>query len=223
MNDVEVNIDIDIDNNYISMMNQIITIDDMIENLYYRTDIAWSKNVKCINLLYLNGLKETSTLSLNTLITERLNEAVKLANEKRPIFKYIDYDLCNKYNLYTIGYKKSSRNENNIIPVKIFDNPNINIDEIVSNLEPLYSTLKYKIKEERITRNLRNDLNDFKKVQYMNFIKLSNDIRQLKKIIRIQDEKENDYNNEITYMKIVIYFLSIGLVVNFSILGIMIF
>ena len=217
------NTEIEIYNNYISIMDHIISIDDMVENLYYRTDIAWSKNVKCINLLYLNGLKDTSKLSLNTLITKRLNEAVEVANEKKPIFRYFDYDTCNNYNLFTIGYKKSSRTENHIIPIKIFENPNLNINDIISNLEPLCSTLKYKIKEERITRNLRNDLNNFKQTQYIKYNNLLTDIRRLKNIIKKHEDREINYNNEITYIKIIIYFLSIGLVINFSVISLMIF
>lgn len=210
------NKEIEIDNNYISIMNHIITIDDMIDNLYYRTDIAWSKNVKCINLLYLNGLKDNSILSLNSLITERLNEAVKVANEKKPIFRYIDYDICNKYNLYTIGYKKSSRTENHISPIKIFENPNLNINEIVSNLEPLYSTLKYKIKEERITRNLRKDLDHFKNKQYINNNNILTDIRRLNNIIRNQENNYNNYYNEITYIKTITYFYQLDYLLIFQ-------
>jgi hypothetical protein len=207
MNEEEVNIDTD--NNYISIMNHIITIDDMIDNLYYRTDIAWAKNVKAINLLYFKGLKETSKLSLNTLLKNRLVEAVRKADRKRAIFRYIDYDLWDKYNLYTIKYKKTSRTDNDVIPIKIFRNADINIDEQISNLEPLCTTLKFKIKEERLTRNLRNDLNDFKKSQYINNIKFSNDMRKLKRMIRTE-------NN---YMKTIIYSLSISMIVNFTLFG----
>jgi hypothetical protein len=143
MNEEEVNIDTD--NNYISIMNHIITINDMIDNLYYRTNIAWAKNVKAINLLYLKGLKETSKLSLNTLLKDILVEAVGNANRKRAIFRYIDYDLCDKYNLYIIKYKKSGCNDNdndNDICIKIFRNDDI--ASVISNLEPLCSTLKFK-------------------------------------------------------------------------------
>lgn len=198
----QTNVNIDIDNNYISIMDQVITIDDMIDNLYYRSDIASTKNIKYINLLFLNGLKESSKLSLNHLIENKLYEAVKNADIKKPIFKYIDYDICDKYNLYTIGYKKSSRTENHIIPIKIYKKDNI--EDVISNLEPLYSTLKYKIKEERITRNLRNDLNDFKKNQYMNHTKLMTDLRKFKKNIK----------NDIKYMRISIYFLLFGVFIN---------
>lgn len=83
--------------------------------------------------------------------------------------------------------------------------------------------MKYKIKEERITRNLRNDLNKFKQSEYIKYNNISTDIRRLNNIIKKQTERENNYNDEITYIKIIIYFLSIGLIVNFSVFGLMIF
>jgi hypothetical protein len=195
MNEEEVNIDTD--NNYISIMNHIITID----NLYYRT-----------NILYLKGLKETSKLSLNTLLKDRLVEAVGNADRKRAIFRYIDYDLCDKYNLYTIKNLDvmGNGNDNNIC-IKIFRDDDI--VSVISNLEPLFTTLKFKIKEERLTRNLRNDLNDFKKSQYNNNIKFSNDMRKLKRMIITE-------NN---YMKTIIYSLSISMIVNFTLFGFLLF
>lgn len=200
---------ITINNNYISIMNHIITIDDMIDNLYYRTNISWAKNVKCINLLYLNNLNKNDKENLNNLITTKLYDEIKKRNINKPIFKYIDYDICDKYNLYSIGYKKSSRTENYIIPIKIFKTQDYNINEIIENLEPFYTTLKYKIKEEKITRNIRNDLNDFKKCQYQNIIKLTNDIRNINRYLK--DEIRNIKNS--------IYYISIGLFINFAILS----
>lgn len=225
------NVIIDNDNNYISIMDHIITIDDMIDNLYYRTDIAWAKNVKCINLLYLNNLKENDKENLNKIITTKLYEEVKKVDNNKQIFKYIDSDLCDKYNLYSIGYKKSSRTENHIIPIKIFKKTDNDINEIIENLEPFYSTLKYKIKEEKFTRNIRNDFNEFKNTQNSNIIKLTNDIRDIKKIIKIKDDNNLDriysindkycryYENEIRKIKNTIYYISIGIFVNFAILS----
>ena len=63
--------EITINDNYISIMNHIITVNDMVDNLYYRTDISWAKNVKCVNLLYLNNLKENNKTQLNNIITRR--------------------------------------------------------------------------------------------------------------------------------------------------------
>jgi hypothetical protein len=179
----------------------------MIDNLYYRTNIAWA-----INLLYLKGLKETSKLSLNTLLKDRLVEAVGNADRKRAIFRYIDYDLCDKYNLYTIkNLDVMGNGNNNNICIKIFRDDDI--VSVISNLEPLCTTLKFKIKEERLIRNLRNDLNDFKKSQYNNNIKFSNDMRKLKRMIITE-------NN---YMKTIIYSLSISMIVNFTLFGFLLF
>ena len=55
----------------------------------------------------------------------------------------------------------------------------------ISYLEPFYSTLKFKIKEERITRKLRNEFNEFKNYNNNQLSKLSNDIMNLKKYIII--------------------------------------
>ena len=63
--------EITINDNYISIMNHIITVNDMVDNLYYRTDISWAKNVKCVNLLYLNNLKENNKTQLKNIITRR--------------------------------------------------------------------------------------------------------------------------------------------------------
>jgi hypothetical protein len=176
----------------------------MIDNCNYRT-----------NILYLKGLKETSKLSLNTLLKDRLVEAVGNADRKRAIFRYIDYDLCDKYNLYTIKNLDVMGNGNgNDICIKIFRDDDI--VSVISNLEPLFTTLKFKIKEERLTRNLRNDLNDlndFKKSQYNNNIKFSNDMRKLKRMIITE-------NN---YRKTIIYSLSISMIVNFTLFGFLFF
>ena len=201
--------DFNIDDNYILLMGHIITIDDMIDDLYYRTDIAWVKNIKSFNLLYFTNLNENEKFCLNNLITDKLYDAIKNANDIKPIFRYINDDLCNKYNLYTIKYKKSSRDNNYNIPIKIIQTSDNNINENISNLEPFYSTLKFKIKEEKITRNVRNDLNLLKKSNYTNFINLSKEIRELKNTIRLNNEY---YNNEILNIKKYLYLIIIFII-----------
>ena len=68
--------------------------------------LAKRPSSKCINLLYLNNLKENDKTQLNNIIINKLQEEVKKADINNPIFKYIDYNICDKYNLYSIGYKK---------------------------------------------------------------------------------------------------------------------
>jgi len=190
-----------INDNSINIMNHIITIDDMIDDLYYRTDIAWAKNKIGIKLLYLNNLNEKDKNKFYYLINSKISNQSKIANYKKPIFKFIDmksYEYNYEYYLdieYT-DYK------NSLIQYKINDKENYKIriyqnsddkfkfnykdwNNHISYLEPFYSTLKFKIKEERITRKIRNEFNEFKNYNNNQLSKLSNDIINLKKYIII--------------------------------------
>ena len=215
-----------INDNSINIMNHIITIDDMIDDLYYRTDIAWAKNKIGIKLLYLNNLNEKDKNKFYYLINSKISNQSKIANYKKPIFKFIDmksYEYNYEYYLdieYT-DYK------NSLIQYKINDKENYKIriyqnsddkfkfnykdwNNHISYLEPFYSTLKFKIKEEKITRNVRNDLNLLKKSNYTNFINLSKEIRELKNTIRLNNEY---YNNEILNIKKYLYWIIIFIIV----------
>ena len=190
-----------INDNSINIMNHIITIDDMIDDLYYRTDIAWAKNKIGIKLLYLNNLNEKDKNKFYYLINSKISNQSKIANYKKPIFKFIDmksYEYNYEYYLdieYT-DYK------NSLIEYKINDKENYKIriyqnsddkfkfnykdwNNHIAYLEPFYSTLKFKIKEERITRKLRNEFNEFKNYNNNQLSKLSNDIINVKKYIII--------------------------------------
>lgn len=183
-----------IDENKITIMGHRITINDMIDNLYYRTDIAWSKNLIGLKLLYLDNLNKKDKKLFDNIIYNNLSIAAKDANSINPIFKfiynnsnndeyYLDIDNDNNNDL-TIEYKTIN---NNNYKIKIYQN---NKDRHkffdkdwywhISYLEPFYSTLKFKIKEEKITRNLRNDMNH-------NFITITNDIRKIRNIIKNQE------------------------------------
>ena len=182
-----------IDENKITIMGHRITINDMIDNLYYRTDIAWSKNLIGLKLLYLDNLNKKDKKLFDNIIYNNLSIAAKDANSVNPIFKfiynnsnndeyYLDIDNDNNNDL-NIEYKTI----NNNYKIKIYQN---NKDRHkffdkdwywhISYLEPFYSTLKFKIKEEKITRNLRNDMNH-------NFITITNDIRKIRNIIKNQE------------------------------------
>jgi len=190
-----------INDNSINIMNHIITIDDMIDDLYYRTDIAWAKNKIGIKLLYLNNLNEKDKNKFYYLINSKISNQSKIANYKKPIFKFIDmksYEYNYEYYL-DIEYTDY---ENSLIEYKINDKENYKIriyqnsddkfkfnykdwNNHIAYLEPFYSTLKFKIKEERITRKLRNEFNEFKNYNNNQLSKLSNDIINVKKYIII--------------------------------------
>jgi hypothetical protein len=202
---MNVNINDNNDNNSsISLLNHTITINDMIDNLYYRTDIAVSKNEMAMKLLYINNLTDNERNNFYYLINAKISEKSKIANYNKPIFKFIDMkynDINEDYFLdieninnknHYIEYKIN--NDVNTYKIKIYQNENDKYkfndrdwNLHISYLEPFYSTLKFKIKEERITRNLRNDLNDYKKINDNNYYKLSNDLIKLKNYINRND------------------------------------
>ena len=208
----------------INLLNHKITINDMIDNLYYRTDIALSKNEMAMKLLYINNLSDDDKNNFYYLINAKISEKSKIANYKKPIFKFIDMkynDINEDYflDIENINYKNhyieyKINNDVNTYKIKIYqsdyDKYKFNHRDWswhISYLEPFYSTLKFKIKEERITRNLRNDLNDYKKLNDNNYYKLSNDLINLKNYIN-----KNDIN-----MKYYIAGLYIIIIINYCI------
>lgn len=198
-----------IDENKIIIMGHKITINDMIDNLYYRTNIAWSNNINGLRLLYLDNLNKKDKKLFDNFIYNKLSIAAKDANSINPIFKFIynninndEYylDIDNTLNIEYIEYKTI----NNNYKIKIYQNNKDRNKFIekdwywhISYLEPFYSTLKFKIKEERITRNLRNEMNN-------NFTIIINDIKKLRIINK---------NQEIIIKKIIII-LFINFLIN---------
>jgi len=209
-----------IDENKITIMGYRITINDMIDNLYYRTDIAWSKNIIGLKLLYINNLNKKDKKLFDNIIYNNLSIAAKDANSINPIFKFIYNNSNNDEYYLDIDNDNDNNNDlnieyktiNNNYKIKIYQNNKDRhkfIDKDwywhISYLEPFYSTLKFKIKEERLTRNLRNDMN-------YNFITITNDIRKIRNIIKNQEIIIKNIKNTI-------YYISIGLLVNFGLLS----
>ena len=200
--------DIDICNNKITIMGHRITLNDMIDNLYYRTDIAWCKNLNGIRLLYLDNLNKKDRKTFDNIIYNKISIAAKDANSIKPIFKFIYnnsktekyyLDIDNINNEY-IEYKTINNNYKiNIYQNKKDKNKFIDKDWYwhISYLEPFYSTLKFKIKEERITRNLREEMN-------YNYTIIYNDIKKLR----------NKNKNQEIIIKNIIIFLFINFIIN---------
>lgn len=183
-----------INENTITIMGHRITINDMIDNLYYRTDIAWSKNINGLKLLYIDNLNKKDKKLFDNIIYNNLSIAAKNANNINPIFKFIynninndEYYLDINTDYYNNDLNIEYKTINNNYKIKIYQNNKDRhkfIDKDwywhISYLEPFYSTLKFKIKEERLTRNLRNEMNH-------NFITITNDIKKIRNIIKNQE------------------------------------
>ena len=211
-----------IDNNSINILGHKITIEDMVENLYYRTDISLSKNEMGLKLLYINNLNERDRNHFHYLTNAKISEASKNANYNKPIFKFIDMkdkDLNEEYflDIENNDYKSKSidyKINNTNYKIKIYqtedDKYKFNHRDWswhISYLEPFYSTLKFKIKEERITRKLRKEFNDYKIITDNNYYKLLQEFNEFKK---------KYYNNDIylKYYIIVFSFINIYHIIN---------
>ena len=180
----------------------------MIDNLYYRTDIALSKNEMALKLIYINNINTDDKNNFYYLINAKISEESKNANLIKPIFKFID----NKYNDtttvsnndYFLDFETNiNSNNNHYLEYKTINNSNYKImiyqtedDKFkfnhrdwswhISYLEPFYSTLKFKIKEERITRKIRNDFNDYVIMNDNKYHKLTNDLNNFNIVIFYQ-------------------------------------
>jgi hypothetical protein len=204
-------------------MNQSITINDMIDNLYYRTDIALSKNEMALKLIYINNINTNDRNNFYYLINAKISEESKNANLIKPIFKFIDNKFNdtvanNDYFLdFETNINSNNNNNNHYLEYKTINNSNykINIYQTeddkfkfnyrdwswhISYLEPFYSTLKFKIKEERITRKIRNDFNDYVITNDNKYHKLTNDLNNFKDYIY-----RNDMN--IKYYILILYLI----------------
>jgi hypothetical protein len=207
--------------NSISLMSHTITINDMIDNIYYRSDIAIAKNKMAMKILYINNLNDLDRNKFYYLINAKISEDSKIANNIKPIFKFIqitnntdkdyflDIDDTSYYNYnktddnYYLEYKTNKKNNYKInIYQTEEDNYKFNFRDWnwhISYLDPFYSTLKFKIKEERITRNLRNDLTDYKRINDNNYSKLSKDLIDFKNYM-YRNDMYIKYNIGILYL-----------------------
>ena len=182
-----------INQNSITLMNHTITINDMIDNLYYRTDIELAKNEKALKILYINNLDENDKNYFYHLINAKISEESKIANLIKPIFKFIviennndEYflEIDNSSNNTYIDYKTNNKFNYKINIYQTEDDKykfnNRDWSWHILSLEPFYSTLKFKIKQEKITKKIRNDFNEYKKTNDKKYYTLANDLIDVK-------------------------------------------
>jgi hypothetical protein len=182
-----------INENTITIMGYTITIDDIIDNLYYRYNIG-------LTMTFPDGYKDPLLLynnidsnDLNIFIKNKIVPAAKIAHYNKPLFKLLNvsnkddnkilppYIITN--NIIKSGfptYFDSKKNEINYLN-------NYFTDEILKD-KPLNETLKFKIKEERLTRNLRIEINNNIKQQDGINRFLRNDLKDIRNTIKEQEE-----------------------------------
>lgn len=213
---------VNINDNSINILNHTITIDDMLDDLYYRTNISLAKNDIALKLLYLNNINDYERNNFYYLINTKISDESKQANLKNPIFKFIDIknqDFNQEFYLDIENYTNKNHlieyklNNNTTYKIKIYQTEydkykfnNIDWNWHITYLDPFYSTLKFKIKEEKITRKIRNDLDKYKTITDNNYNNLSNKLETLKTFV-YKNDINIKYYIAILYLILIIDFL----------------
>jgi hypothetical protein len=145
---------IKINNNSIYILNHRITLDDMINEMYYMFDIAHCNDETIADSIYLSKLNQEDKDKLNHFKEQKLYDIANIYHNKKPMFNnnIVRYDIYNN-KIFCLPINLQIDNYNNISCV----------NDIMMHINIFYKTLKFKIKQERITRNIYKDLQIFNK------------------------------------------------------------
>ena len=179
---------IQINENSIIFLNHHITTDDMINEMYYICNNSHYNNPNIADSIYLSGLNKDDIDKLNNFREHNLFTAATIAHNTKPLFnnnnvKYQSYN--NK--IYSISVKSNLDDYYN----------NINsINDFMIYINIFYKVLKFKIKQERITKNIYNDLKLTNKKLY----DIEHKYYDLKQLLRSQEKHINKLCNYIDYI-----------------------
>ena len=137
-----------INDNSIVILNYRITIDDMIDEIHYLCNNAHYNDQKIADSIYFKHLNKDDRDKINNFREQKLYDAARISPKIKPLFRNnnIKYQSYNN-KLYCISIKS------------ILDYNNINcINDFMIYINIFYKVLKFKIKQERITKNIYNDL-----------------------------------------------------------------
>jgi len=139
-----------INDNSIVILNHRITIDDMIDEIHYLCNNAHNNDQKIADSIYFEHLNKDDRDKINNFREQKLHDAAQISPKIKPLFnnnniKYQSYN--NK--LYCISIKS--------ILDDYYNNINC-INDFMIYINIFYKVLKFKIKQERITKNIYNDL-----------------------------------------------------------------
>jgi hypothetical protein len=140
---------IKINENSISILNHRITIEDMINEIYNTFQIAHCNEPSVADTIYFSQLNQEDKDAYNNFKEQKLYNAAIISHNKKPIF-------YNNIAIYQSNNNKIYCLSKNILIEEYNDIKCIN--DIMIHLNIFYKTLKFKIKQERITRNIYKDL-----------------------------------------------------------------
>lgn len=179
---------VQINDNSIIILNHRITIDDMINEMYYICNNSHYNNPNIADSIYFSKLNNDDKYKLDNFREHKLFTAATNADKTKPIF-----------NNNNIRYQ-SYNNKICCISVKsILDDyyNNINcINDFIIYINIFYKVLKFKIKQERITKNIYNDL----QLTNKKLNDIENKYYDLKQLLRSQEKHINKLCNCIDYI-----------------------
>ena len=177
-----------INDNSIVILNHRITIDDMIDEIHYLCNNAHYNDQKIADSIYFEHLNKDDRDKINNFREQKLYDAAQISPKIKPLFsnnniKYQSYN--NK--LYCISIKS--------ILDDYYNNINC-INDFMIYINIFYKVLKFKIKQERITKNIYNDL----QLTNKKFIELENKYYDIKSTLKSYEKQINKMCDCIDYI-----------------------
>lgn len=177
-----------INDNSIIILNHKITIDDMIDEIYYQCNNAHYNDQNIADTIYFSKLNQEDRDKLNNFREQKLHDAAKLSPKIKPIFKNDNFKYQSYNNkLYCISIKT--------ILDDYYNNINC-INDFMIYINIFYKVLKFKIKQERITKDIYNDL----KITNKRLLELEMKYYDIKTILKANDKQINKLCDCVDYI-----------------------
>jgi hypothetical protein len=190
--------DIKIEDDSISIMNHKITIEDVIDQTYYTVNMAIVEHWEIMDELYINKLNETDKNKWYNFRFNIYETEIKRQNSNKPIYPNFEKTNNNKPTYLSIYKFRHLYNCNNysyndtvyINYININDSDKTYWD--INSYYMFMKSLKFKIQQERITRNVRKNL----ELANFNIKLLENKLQQqITNQTIINNQMETKFNN----------------------------
>lgn len=160
--------------NSVTIMNYKIIMDDLIEQTYYTTNTVIINDITLFNTIYIDKLNETEKKQWFKFIRIDYRRAIDISHKIIPVFPIID--KLDRYYIY-IPICISGKQQYQCIQIKPESVITWYFDWIINK------TLKFKIKQQRLTKDIRKELEQTNKRITIIENKMKENDKYYKKII----------------------------------------
>jgi hypothetical protein len=175
-----------VNDNSIIFLNHKITIDDMINEMYYISNNALYNNPNIADSIYLSNLNQEDKDKFYNFREQKLHDAIKIADNINPIFKNNNISYHFNNNKIYCNLVKPFNNNNNINC----------INDLILYINIFYKALKFKIKQEKITKNIYNDLH----ITNKKLMKIENKYYEIENTLKAHEKHINKLCSCIDYI-----------------------